>query len=1049
MIADIRALVGGAPAEIVWDSRIHKFKVDGGKRASLWYVARFYRGKPYVTFGSWIDGSKYTISLNGVIDSGVGFKPTKSDNTEWKQKSAIQFAREIWNHSVLKGCHPYLDKKKILPIRVKTFDLSRIPEQKSNWFASWIGQYDLDGATLVPMLIDGEINNLQFITPDVKCFLPNAPQKGAYLPLGNPTDSDRLIIATGYATSNTLHECMGLPVYCVFSDSNIATTIPLIQRRHPKHSLIIAADNDIHADPDKLNSGVFYSTAAAKKYDLLLAVPELNGTKIDYNDLFVALGKQAVIDSVNAAAKVDASTNDIPASKPSEELKSHYKDWLNKGGHLAVNAPAGLGKSTVLLQEIQHQQLRCDYFVPSHKLAQEQVDRMPPGKAIAIRGRSHKTEDGECLCAKWESAAILTRIGMAHKTMPLLCGRIDYRTGRRPCPHSYTCGYLRQFNDTAPIRFYAHEYLPLDNGKLTKRDIDVIVIDETFHDSLEKSQSWSVGKLMTQEEPIYRDLAMAVMDNSLLSKADRISEIDEILNAEEEIECHIHPEMESGLVAQKLRKQTEGKRPPTSFLWNCKKAIEAGAFNRLFVGGDKDDPVIISSYAKPTQFITKQTPTAYIDASLVDPLMKTLNSDCKIIKIEASRKAHIVQITDSAMSKRRLTEDNDYLSSRLIHFMQTRADINPNGAVIAPKDWIDKHKERFPASVKRAHFGGLRGLNTLEHCDWLMVIGRNQPPQSAVEAIARAWWPSEPLTLTGNYVRESRLLEDKTGLGAQVMVQTHADPRCRAILEAMREQESVQAVDRLRLIHTDRLKQVWLFCNLPLPGIVPDELATVDSLCKPGRMAEMALRDRVIVTDRKVMTERYPDVFSSEKAAKEYLAECDLNAVISYRESTHLTADGEPEPEPYNGSISYRDIYRRSGHCRAEAVTYRLPDQRGGKPRTVIVPTEMEPAEVRARLEAIHGKPVKLADAFTQQHDADVDLWDVLGRVDADLEPAVDAADPEASPPAGPDARFVVWSVKFADGHTATIRDPEGMDHAEALRYALAQLTGAVSVSAM
>ncbi len=536
---------------------------------------------------------------------------------------------------------------------------------------------------------------------------------------------------------------------------------------------------------------------------------------------------------------------------------------------------------------------------------------------------------------------------------------------------------------------------------------------------------------MTQDESIYRDLAVAVMDNQLMSMADRIGEIDVILDVEEEIECHIHPEMDSGSAAQKLRKQTEGKRPPTSFLWNCKKAMEAGAFNRLFVGGDKDDPVIVSSYAKPLQFITKQTPTAYIDASLVDPLIKTINSDCKIVKIKATRKAHIVQITDSAMSKHRLTEDNDYLSSRLIHFMHTRADNNPNGAVIAPKDWIDKHKDRFPPTVKFAHFMALRGLNTLEHCDWLIVIGRNQPPQSAVEAIARAWWPAEPLTLTSSYVRESRLLEDKTGVGARVMVQTHADPRCRAILEAMREQESVQAVDRLRLIHTDQVKQVWLFCNLPLPGVVPDELATVDSLCKPGRMAEMALRDRVIVTDRKVMTERYPDVFDSDDAARQ--------TVRTYEENESL-----------NGLISYRDIYRDSTHCRTETASYRLPDQRGGKPRTVIVPDGIDPAELQERLEAIHGKPVKMADAFTRLCDAGIDPWDALGLVDDDIQPS--AEDLSASPPPPPadlGARFVVWAVQFADGHSGTFRDPGGLNHSEALRYALATMTGAVSVSVM
>jgi hypothetical protein len=41
------------------------------------------------------------------------------------------------------------------------------------------------------------------------------------------------------------------------------------------------------------------------------------------------------------------------------------------------------------------------------------------------------------------------------------------------------------------------------------------------------------------------------------------------------------------------------------------------------------------------------------------------------------------------MSTKRLLDDNDYLSSRLIHFIHTQAKINPNGAVIAPMKWIE------------------------------------------------------------------------------------------------------------------------------------------------------------------------------------------------------------------------------------------------------------------------------------------------------------------------------------------------------------------------
>ena len=348
-------------------------------------------------------------------------------------------------------------------------------------------------------------------------------------------------------------------------------------------------------------------------------------------------------------------------------------------------------------------------------------------------------------------------------------------------------------------------------------------------------------------------------------------------------------------------------------------------------------------YKRQIQFISEETPTAYLDASLVEGIVKIINPECRIVKIEATRQAKIIQITDSPMSTKRLLDDNDYLSSRLIQFIHAKAKINPNGAVIAPMKWIDTYKDRFPESVKFAHFGGLRGLNTLEDCDWLVQIGRNQPPPHAVESVARAWWPSARLTLTGAYISQQRTLTAKTGDGALVWIHTHADPRCREVLEAMREQESLQALDRLRLIH-GKVKQIWLFSNHPLPGIEPDVLATLDNLTLPGRFAEVVLRDGVAVTDRKALFQRHPDVFPSEKAAERYIAEHGLNAPFSnmntYYDPGHLDHETPPiENTPYNPSVKYRT----SGQP--------------GKPKNVIVTIGGE-AETKERLEQVHGKPV-------------------------------------------------------------------------------------------
>ena len=946
MIAEkIDAQLKGAPDKIDFDGRVHRFQIEGSKRQAGWYVATLRNGFPLVQFGSWLDGSRYVIRDEELVDADA-LERSRADRRRErhdKGKQAEQtatLANLVWRQAKPIQEHPALARKGLAAAHgVRQFTAH---PSFPNWFSGWIDKHDLRGAVVVPMMKADRIVDLQFITTAVKRFLPHGDHVGATYRFGNANNPATIVISTGFATSATIYECTGYLVVAAFSDSNLDAVAKHYRDQYPQAIIIIACDNDIHDDPKKLNSGLITATAVAKHHNCLLAIPELDSRKVDFNDLFLAQGKQAVIDQINAAIAVKSHSAKIDAAKASELLALAYDDWLLSKDWLAVKAPAGLGKSTLLLQRIRQNNLRSDYFVPSYQLAMEQAARLPAGTAIAIRGRTHQTENNPPLCAKWESAHCLEKSGLAHRTMFLLCGKIDRQTGKRPCPYAGNCAYLQQFYSKAPIRFYAHEYLPLDSNKLMQRDIDVAVIDETFHDSLEKVKRWSVGELLAQPEIIYRDLVNAITEDRLLSMSNAVDVIDGILKADDELESHLHPEMDAATAAQKAKPLLQAQRKPTLFLWNCKKAIESNGVNRLWFR-NVDGGSIFAAWVKPIQFIAKETPTAFLDASLVEPIIKRINPDCRIVKIEATRLAHIAQITDSALSYRRLKDDKDYLSSRLLEFIHRQAASNPNGAVIAPLFWIEAHKYRFPASVKFAHFGGLRGLNTLEHCNWLVQISRYQPPPYAVEQVVRAWFPEARLTLPGAYINQQRTLEAKTGAGALVWAHTHPDPRCREVLEAIREQESLQAIDRLRLIH-GKVKQIWLFSNHPLPGIEPDVLATLDNLTLPGRFAEVVLRDGVAVTDRKALFQRHPDVFPSERSAKEYLTNCGFIGLNPNSTSIRNQANENDEPTIQNNPYT-------------PSVKYRMGKARGGPPKNVIVTTGGE-AETKERLEQIHGKPV-------------------------------------------------------------------------------------------
>ena len=68
-------------------------------------------------------------------------------------------------------------------------------------------------------------------------------------------------------------------------------------------------------------------------------------------------------------------------------------------------------------------------------------------------------------------------------------------------------------------------------------------------------------------------------------------------------------------------------------------------------------------------------------------------------------------------------------------------------------------------------------------------------------------------------------------------VKVHPDRRVQAVVAQIREAEMVQAIDRLRLIHTPREKTVIILCNIPL-DLPIDELVTWKQLTGDRRLSD-------------------------------------------------------------------------------------------------------------------------------------------------------------------------------------------------------------------
>jgi hypothetical protein len=198
-------------------------------------------------------------------------------------------------------------------------------------------------------------------------------------------------------------------------------------------------------------------------------------------------------------------------------------------------------------------------------------------------------------------------------------------------------------------------------------------------------------------------------------------------------------------------------------------------------------------------------------------------------------------------------------------------------------------RDTLPISAKYrgadvAHFGNVRGSNEFEEHEIAIILGRDEPGVRAAEQRAMAIWydTKEPIRRIPdrkghvNYRTRTRryLLRDGTKKPATVSV--HPDARVQAVVEQAREAEMIQAIDRLRLIHNEKRKTVYVLCSIPL-DIQVDELVTWKQLTGDRRLSDaMAECDQrgwnALPLAAKELSRLFPDLWSTQKAAERWAA---------------------------------------------------------------------------------------------------------------------------------------------------------------------------------
>ena len=507
-----------------------------------------------------------------------------------------------------------------------------------------------------------------------------------------------------------------------------------------------------------------------------------------------------------------------------------------------------------------------EVYVPTHALAQEWHDailRMNPGKRVQIiRGRDAEVQPGVFYCARHTLAKDLSSAGVA--VYQNLCSK-QQAPGTPPieCPHYQNCSYVDQFG-YADVYIYTHAHLALERGALEFWNPRNVIIDESFFQSLIEHVTVPMALMMHPSMPVPAKQLCSDVAIALSSGAPLQARFAAARGARGELNAAI--------------KALE-TRPALSPTWTdaAQRSVLANTINfkpvRLLLAQLAAESLIRSTPQSVTfdklgdivlhhkRLIKRfdrpdgSQPNIFIlDASANREVIEPFFQIAKFASMAVPRAAHVVQCHSTRCSTTSLVPTRNSDPKSIAGAVQRLADlehllrrlafggarlllVGPSAVVGNPRTGVQP-LIAVPACCELAHFNGVRGIDKWKNCEVVVIIGRNEPPITEVENIARALFLADPLPLqlSGQWQykeRGYRLAASAQGVNTAV----HADLRVQAVLEQLRESESLQAVDRLRLIHSPTEKLVILLSNVVL-DIDVHETRTWDELINGTRLEQ-------------------------------------------------------------------------------------------------------------------------------------------------------------------------------------------------------------------
>lgn len=501
---------------------------------------------------------------------------------------------------------------------------------------------------------------------------------------------------------------------------------------------------------------------------------------------------------------------------------------------ILVKAPPGTGKTEAFVKQARQycdrDGLRILYLAPTHKLLKEVADKLPG--AVVLAGRER---EGQC-----RRPEVVKKVIELHQSVE--------RTICRDCPFRDECRYQETLRSVGMqsegiVVLATHEQLAFMREEF---EFDAIVIDESFVEVMQDVIEFHPDRLEAAKarEPGLQ----AGLDRVLAALKEDPTNVLDGLRQRGFATPKDFAELVAGLEAltESDTLAIDARQPDGALLGMLSKAVANETWKVLALINQLQREIGLTRASangveyRPAARVTvdrkvetqerigvfrlrplaagKGTPILVLDgtadAALLTPI---LGAQLESRIISAERNGVVIQATSAQFDRRSMmkweSKEAPGYRRNLASFIKGLGTKKP--LLITHKD-VEKEMQREGLTGEGwevAHFGAIRGVDTLKHCDTVIVAGRQQPGPRAVLNVARCLFSDDPEALPADAEPLPETVR-LAGCGAPIKTLLYADRRLQAVLAQNREQEIVQAVDRLRLINDGKTRLVIILTSI-------------------------------------------------------------------------------------------------------------------------------------------------------------------------------------------------------------------------------------------